>query len=338
MLTRHLALPASITQTPSSARVSCRTYRHRRRKRQREPAEDDRTLLIADEGRATLYRVAPASSTSGPRRAPLPAAAPPAGRSKRFIRIRYASADDGPNVWPRRTQAVKCAINDPTPTSSDCRKWRHAGRLADRNAADACIPRCRPCRWCPTRRFASSSIAPADSPRTPGTGQRNARCCRISGWTCLNAWLHGSCSMTGSPKSRCSFSHPSGSRWPTCRRNGLALVRSRIESLAGDAAVIVTGDLNLSADSDLARTLIGASAQGRLDLADTFRAIFPQRDIDEATFNGQVIINGERIDWILASPRFAAVGASIERTRPVNTFASDHFMVTAHLVVRPASR
>ena len=57
-----------------------------------------------------------------------------------------------------------------------------------------------------------------------------------------------------------------------------------------------------------------------------------------ATFNGfKQVINGERIDWILASPRLAAVGASIERTRPVNTFASEHFMVTAHLLVLPAS-
>ncbi|MCX5689909.1 MAG: endonuclease/exonuclease/phosphatase family protein, partial [Planctomycetota bacterium] len=120
------------------------------------------------------------------------------------------------------------------------------------------------------------------------------------------------------------------------RRNGLALIRTRIDALAADACILVTGDFNLAADSDLARTLMHPPHDGGRALTDTFRAVFPSRDTDEATFNGwNRVIDGDRIDWILASPQFNVLGASIERARPGDRFASDHFMVTASLRYQP---
>jgi endonuclease/exonuclease/phosphatase family metal-dependent hydrolase len=328
-------------QTPFfAARVSCRTYRYTDGESDSESLcfEDDRTLLIADEGRATLYRVALSELKQvSPGIAPLPAAAPPAPTLEvASFNMRYASADDGPNVWTRRTQAVKRAINDANPDIIGLQEvealqadWlietlpSHAfhgvGRADGSRRGEFAPILYRTSRFSLER---AGHFWLSETPETPGSRGWDGACERMASWVLLH-------DKTCNSKVFVLNTHLDHVG-QLARKNGLELIRDRIASLAGDASVIITGDFNLSADSDLARTLINVAREGEGTLADTFRSLYPARDIDEATFNGwKPIINGDRIDWILASPQFTTLAASIERARPQGQFASDHFMVRA---------
>jgi endonuclease/exonuclease/phosphatase family metal-dependent hydrolase len=126
-------------------------------------------------------------------------------------------------------------------------------------------------------------------------------------------------------------------RGAEARAQSLALVRARANELAQGAAVIITGDFNTSADAAPAPTLFGA-ADGGIALYDTFRRVYPTRDVDEATFSGwntppakALTIAGARIDWIVASEAFETISAEIDRRTPGGRLISDHYPVRARL-------
>ena len=67
-------------------------------------------------------------------------------------------------------------------------------------------------------------------------------------------------------------------------------------------------------------------------LVDSYRALHPEREADEGTFNGfRGRRQGPRIDWILVRGAFTVLEADIDRTQFAEKFASDHFAVTAVL-------
>lgn len=114
------------------------------------------------------------------------------------------------------------------------------------------------------------------------------------------------------------------------------LMRRLIEDNRGDPdlPVIVTGDFNSSEQTEQYRTLTSGDGTG-LKLIDAYREAHPQRQPDEATFNGfKGMRQGMRIDWILHSPQWEAKGAAIDRTQRNGRTPSDHYPVTAELQVR----
>ena len=114
------------------------------------------------------------------------------------------------------------------------------------------------------------------------------------------------------------------------------LMRKLIVEHRGDPnlPVIVTGDFNSTEESDQYRTLTVGDGTG-LKLLDAYREIHPQREPDEATFNGfKGTRQGMRIDWILHSPQWVAKGAAIDRTEKNGHTPSDHYPVTAELEIK----
>jgi len=114
------------------------------------------------------------------------------------------------------------------------------------------------------------------------------------------------------------------------------LMRKLIEDSRGDSdlPVIVTGDFNSTEESEQYRTLTAGDGTG-LKLIDAYREIHPQRESDEASFNGfKGTRKGLRIDWILHSPQWVAKGAAIDRTEKNGHTPSDHFPVTAELELK----
>jgi len=95
--------------------------------------------------------------------------------------------------------------------------------------------------------------------------------------------------------------------------------------------VIITGDFNSTEDSPQYRILLGGE-NDRPKLTDTYRHLHPERQPDEASFHGfHGKREGSRIDWILCSPPFVPVEATIDRFQQDGRYPSDHFPVTATL-------
>ena len=116
------------------------------------------------------------------------------------------------------------------------------------------------------------------------------------------------------------------------RVEGARLLLERMRRIAGDSPCIVTGDFNAGEDSDPYVALTRAHGAAEPLLIDTFRAANPVEQRGEGTRHGfRGGRGGDRIDWILASPCFQALSASIDHSRGLLGYPSDHFPVTATL-------
>jgi endonuclease/exonuclease/phosphatase family metal-dependent hydrolase len=109
------------------------------------------------------------------------------------------------------------------------------------------------------------------------------------------------------------------------------LIRRRVADSAGGAAIIITGDLNCTEDDEPYAVFRGAGDDSLL-LVDSFRAVYPQRLADEATFHGfKGTVSGSRIDFICHTRAYAPLQAAIDRSSDHGRFPSDHYPVTAIL-------
>jgi endonuclease/exonuclease/phosphatase family metal-dependent hydrolase len=116
------------------------------------------------------------------------------------------------------------------------------------------------------------------------------------------------------------------------RRQSAQLVRRRIADLADGLPTIVMGDLNAGERSDEVTALRGENDANGRPLADSYRAIHPERKPDESTFGGwEGRTEGSRIDFILHTNEFTPTTAEIIRTSYNGHWPSDHYPVTATL-------
>lgn len=114
------------------------------------------------------------------------------------------------------------------------------------------------------------------------------------------------------------------------------LLRSRIASIAGNAAFMVSGDFNADDNTSVYHTLVNGTQKHDVKLVDTYRKLYPVDRQHEGTrggFSGDT--DGPRIDWILTSPGIETLAAGINRTNADGRFPSDHFPIVA--VVRMSS-
>ncbi|MDX2131225.1 MAG: endonuclease/exonuclease/phosphatase family protein [Planctomycetota bacterium] len=300
--------------------------------------EDDEHLLIADEARGELFRVAIADIPEVRPAHPVPPGDPAHDLRVMSFNIRYEGANDGPNAWPRRVALVERAIRDQDPDVLGLQEveaaqadWLRATFPSHAFHGVGRIDAARSGEFAPimfrAERFtalASGHFWLSETPDVPGSKGWDGACERMASWVRLLD------RCTGRPVLvlNTHLDHV-GVR---ARREGLALIRARLGALAEGAPVIVTGDFNTSADGPDAAAVLRDAA-----LADTFRAVYPARDADEATFSGwDGRIAGERIDWILAAPGLGVVNASIERRMDTGRTPSDHWPVTATLRWAPA--
>jgi endonuclease/exonuclease/phosphatase family metal-dependent hydrolase len=116
------------------------------------------------------------------------------------------------------------------------------------------------------------------------------------------------------------------------RERSAALLLERIRGRAApNDPVLVTGDFNSGEDNPAFQALLGDQT---LDLHDTFRAVQPNAN-GTGTFHAFTgNRTGPKIDAILASPHWQSLEASIILLSENGRYPSDHFPVTATLVIK----
>jgi len=116
-----------------------------------------------------------------------------------------------------------------------------------------------------------------------------------------------------------------------------AVIRSRREP----APFVVLGDLNASEGNRAVRFLKGELPRASDDgpsvsspnLVDTFRVLHPEKN-DVGTFNGwRDEVRPGKIDYVFAPSWMRVLEARILRDREGGRYPSDHFPVSARLVV-----
>jgi endonuclease/exonuclease/phosphatase family metal-dependent hydrolase len=109
----------------------------------------------------------------------------------------------------------------------------------------------------------------------------------------------------------------------------LLLERSQAQEPAGP--VLILGDFNMYED-DPALALLTESRSPQLQ--ETFRRVHPDAK-ETATFHGFTgSVTGEKIDYIFASSEFSVQEARILHDNVEGRYPSDHFPLTAHVLLR----
>ncbi|WP_432153611.1 endonuclease/exonuclease/phosphatase family protein [Streptomyces tricolor] len=119
----------------------------------------------------------------------------------------------------------------------------------------------------------------------------------------------------------------------SARARAAALIGERIGKLDGSLPLVVTGDFNVAAHKDpVYDTMLGA---GLVDTWDTAA----ERSRLYGTFHGYrpLTPDGDRIDWILATPGVTTHRASINTFSLDGQFPSDHLPVQASLTLGRAT-
>jgi endonuclease/exonuclease/phosphatase family metal-dependent hydrolase len=121
------------------------------------------------------------------------------------------------------------------------------------------------------------------------------------------------------------------------REKSAKLLKRRIASRAGGDAVVVTGDFNAGEKNPAIVTMVRvdqpADAMGPVcpPLRDSFRVTNPDEKI-VGTFNGfKGTTTGDKIDYIFVDNEWEVLESAIDRTMPDGMCPSDHFPVIAEL-------
>lgn len=253
--------------------------------------------------------------------------------------IRFGTANDGPNHWDRRKQAVIACIKafdaDILGTQETLAAQRDfllerlphyeavaAGRDDGKEAGEMTAVLYRKDRF---ELLASGHFWLSESPETPGSKSWDTALTRMATWLRLKDLR--------SPDARpilvinTHFDHVGAQ----ARLESARLIRKRARELGDDCSVIILGDFNCDEDSAPYKALLASEAGGRL--VDVYRRLHPRREPDEATFHAFAGGNttGSRIDWIIAADDLVPVSARIDRTVYEGQIPSDHHPVNAVL-------
>jgi endonuclease/exonuclease/phosphatase family metal-dependent hydrolase len=122
------------------------------------------------------------------------------------------------------------------------------------------------------------------------------------------------------------------------RERSTELLLRRIEARANpDEPVIVTGDFNVGEDNPAIHQLVGAPGStnaGPPAFVDTFRVIHPaEREVGTFTGFKPGATTGPKIDYVLVQPGTTVQEAAIVRTSRDGRYPSDHFPVTARILL-----
>jgi len=259
------------------------------------------------------------------------------------LNIRYGTARDGNNAWPRRREAVFGVVRsfEPDllgtqetlafqrdellaafPTFAAVAAGRDDGREAGEMAAvfydrDHFEP------------LDSGHLWLSETPEVPGSHGWDAALPRIATWV----KLRDRTVPQDAPVLvlNAHFDHV-GER---ARLESARLIRRSLANLGAGCRLVVTGDFNAAEASPPYAALFADDAAAP-KLLDTLRAAVPRSTGPEATFNGFDPTNtaGGRIDWIGCSPDWRVIAASIDRTVVAGRTPSDHWPVTATLAPR----
>lgn len=254
--------------------------------------------------------------------------------------IRYGTANDGENHWDRRKEFVVETIRTLNPDllgtqetlgfqkdyiAEDLPEYEAFGVGRDRGDEQGEMTAIfyRRERFEP---IDGGHFWLSETPDVPGSISWDSSLTRMVSWLRLRDR-----ESAGEPELlifNTHFDH----RGAQARLESARLLRTKIDELAGDVPVIVTGDFNAGEDSDPYRMFF-EDASFDVRMSDTFRDVHPEPTEKEGTFSGFSTDNqaGARIDWIGCSQHWEIKTANIDRTSREGRTPSDHWPVEAVL-------
>jgi endonuclease/exonuclease/phosphatase family metal-dependent hydrolase len=264
--------------------------------------------------------------------------------------IRYGTADDGPNAWPKRKDLVLDVLHTHAPDIVGMQEALRfqldqiigamprygeigVGRADGKEAGEYSAI------LYDAQRFAVDDHGTfwlSDSPEAVASMSWGNRIPRICTWARLIE-----------KKSQTTFyvfnTHLDHESQPS-REKSAVLLAKRMAARAHRAdTVILTGDFNASEMNDAIRYLKGelpcvdegeapppaAAEPPPIVLVDTFRVLHPEAK-DVGTFCGfRGTTDGPKIDYVFVEPRVKVLDAAIVRDHDEGRYPSDHFPVKA---------
>jgi endonuclease/exonuclease/phosphatase family metal-dependent hydrolase len=254
--------------------------------------------------------------------------------------VRYGTAPDGEDAWPRRRALAIRVIREAQPAVLGLQEAlrfqideiERAFQLGQPTFAEVGVGRDDGAQageysaiLYDQRRLALLAQGwfwLSDTPEVPGSRTWGNRFPRMVTWARFADRAQGGATFTAYNTHWDHESQPA-------RERGARLMLERIAArAAAEDPVLVTGDFNSGEDNPAFQALLAAG------LADTFRAVQPGA-ADVCTFHafhgGR---GGPKIDAVLVSPRWRVLDAAIVHTSEAGHYPSDHFPVTATIALR----
>ena len=257
--------------------------------------------------------------------------------------IRYGTADDGENAWPKRKQLLADTVSkfDPHLLGTQetlafqrdellglLHRYQAAGVGRDdgKEKGEMAALLWRTDRF---EKLAGGDFWLSPTPDVVGSKGWDAALPRIATWVKLADKTDAAAQPLLFVNTH--FDH----KGAEARRESAALLRRRIAELGKGCRIVVTGDFNTGEGTPPYETLFAADGETPAALVDTFRAAVPEAGAagPEGTFTGFDARNtgGDRIDWIGCSRDWTVAAAGIDRTARLGRTPSDHAAVTAEL-------
>jgi endonuclease/exonuclease/phosphatase family metal-dependent hydrolase len=258
--------------------------------------------------------------------------------------IRYDNRGDGANRWSKRQDAVVriiresksdfVGIQEALPNQvADLKKglpeygFLGRSREADTDRGEATLVLYRKDRWrLDAERQGSFWLS--DKPDKPGSASWGNTLPRMVAW----GLFHEEKSGRGIFVFGTHFDHAS----EPARQKSAELLARRIAERGTSAPAIALGDLNAGEESEAVAILLGNKPGAAVKLVDTFRAVHPDEK-QVKTFHGfEGGTDGEKIDYIFATPGVKVLTAEIVRDRILKEgedarYPSDHYPMTAEM-------
>jgi len=252
--------------------------------------------------------------------------------------VRYASAQDGENAWPMRTELFFDTIAAFAPDligfqeviavqhdalTSRMPDYGFSGVARDdgqRQGEWSCIAY-RKARFTLVE---SGNFWLSETPEVPGSKSWDAGLTRICSWVRLRE--------TATGKEFFFANTHFDNKGVVARQEASRLISTRLPQIAANLPALLTGDFNITEDNPAYAILVRPTTPGAIRWIDSFREVHPTRGPDEATghsFKGRT--QGSRIDFIFHTDQFIASESAIDRTARDGRYPSDHFPVTAVL-------
>lgn len=275
--------------------------------------------------------------------------------------IRYGTASDGENAWPKRQQLVIDRIRESNadviglqealrfqidellaalPDYKAVGVGRDDGKEAGEHAA-ILYRHARLSLEPPVPHSAGESTAThghfwlSDTPEKPGSKSWGNTITRICTWARLRE--------KGTQHAFIVFNTHLDHESQPSREKSVQLLKERIARREGADPVIVTGDFNAGESNAAIVSMLAEhkatdpKSRACPPLRDSFRAVHPdEREV--GTFNSfkpAGPFSGDKIDYIFIDDRWDVLDAAIDRTIPDGRCPSDHFPVTAELRLKP---
>jgi endonuclease/exonuclease/phosphatase family metal-dependent hydrolase len=250
--------------------------------------------------------------------------------------VRYGTAKDGDDSWPRRTelffstiaaygpdligfQEVVAIQHDALTEKLTDYAFTGVAREDGARKGEWALIGYRKSRF---TAVASGNFWLSETPEVIGSKSWDAALMRICSWVRLRETATGKEFVFANTH----FDH----KGVVARQEASKLISKRLPLIAGNLPALLTGDLNINEDNPAYAVLVKPTTAGAIHWIDSFREVHPKRTDDEVSFHGfKGGTKGSRIDFIFHTDHFTATEAAIDRTAKDGHYPSDHYPVTA---------